>query len=56
MRLCLVSITLLAVAAPAQATDLNSYRAKHGRAALRVIPFLPGWPITMHWIWPAAAP
>lgn len=42
MRLCLVSITLLALAAPAQATDLNSYRAKHGRAALRVDPSLAG--------------
>jgi uncharacterized protein YkwD len=36
MRLCLVSVAFLALAAPAQATDLNSYRAKHGRAALRV--------------------
>ena len=42
MRLCLVSVAFLALAAPAQATDLNSYRAKHGRAALRVDPSLTG--------------
>ena len=36
MRLCLVPAVLVALAASAQAMDLNSYRAKHGRAALRL--------------------
>ena len=31
-----VPIALIALAAPAQAIDLNSYRAKNGRAALRM--------------------
>jgi len=42
MRLCLVSVAFLALAAPAQATDLNGYRARHGRAALRMDPSLTG--------------
>ena len=36
MRLCLVPVVLIALSASAQAMDLNSYRAKHGRAALRM--------------------
>ena len=42
MRLCLVPVVLIALAAPGQAMDLNSYRAKHGRAALRMDSSLTG--------------
>jgi uncharacterized protein YkwD len=42
MSLCLVFVVLIALAAPAQAMDLNSYRAKHGRAALRMDSSLTG--------------
>jgi uncharacterized protein YkwD len=36
MRVLLAAATFLSFAAPAQAMDLNSYRAKNGRASLRV--------------------
>jgi len=36
MRVLLTVLTLLGFALPAQAMDLNSYRAKHGSAALRM--------------------
>ena len=36
MRLCLVPVVLIALSASAQAMDLNSYRAKHGRTALQM--------------------
>ncbi|HET7681133.1 MAG TPA: CAP domain-containing protein, partial [Xanthobacteraceae bacterium] len=42
MRLCLVGVALLALVSSVQAMDLNSYRAKHGRAPLRVDSSLTG--------------
>jgi len=36
MHLFFVPVVLIALTAPAEAMDLNSYRAKHGRAALRM--------------------
>jgi uncharacterized protein YkwD len=42
MLLPLLIIAVCALLAPAQAMDLNSYRAKHGRAALRVDSSLSG--------------
>jgi uncharacterized protein YkwD len=42
MRLCLVGIALLAFVSSTQAMDLNSYRAKQGRAPLRVDSSLTG--------------
>ena len=41
-RLILFLALFVGLAAPAQATDLNSYRAQHGRAALRVDSSLAG--------------
>src|SRR6187401_3029985 len=36
MRVLVVVVALLSLAVPAQAMDLNSYRARNGRAPLRV--------------------
>jgi uncharacterized protein YkwD len=42
MRFCLVILALLGAACSAQAMDLNSFRATHGRAPLRVDSSLTG--------------